>query len=140
MPRTPSYLLTVEKRIAAWSHLCVGPSLAILDIVAGTIHGERKEQVWNVATHIHFHVKSVRKFLHALGEIAIEERTKFRSFATAERLREGLTRYGYEEFASLPIDDAVLQFLYLAIRDGASYLVEEPVVPNEINRIADDFY
>ena len=145
MPQSRSYMSLVEGRIAAWSCLCTAPTLANLDIVIGCLHGERKEEVWNVATHIHFHIKTVRVFLHALGELAIEERATFRSFATIEALRGGLKKYGYTEFSKLPLEKEVLMFLYLSIRDGASFLMGSPkecklYCLNDTSRVSDDFY
>lgn len=145
MPQSRSYLSLVEGRIAAWSCLCSAPTLSTLDTVVGCIRGERKEEVWNVATHVHFHVKSIRVFLHALGELAIEERATFRSFATIEALRGGLKKYGYTEFSKLPLEEEVLMFLYLSIRDGATFLVETPLecklhCLNDTNRVSDDYY
>lgn len=144
MPQFRSYLSLVEKRIAAWSRLCERPTLEMLDAVVGSVIGERKEEIWNVATHIHFHVKSVRQFLHALGELAIEERASFRSFATIPSLRAGLAKYGYVELSQLPIANDVLLFLYFAIRDGASFLKERDAIELRClsmdDRVADDYY
>ena len=74
---------------------------------------DEKQQLWILTAYTHYNLISPTIFFDFLMEIAIEEKARFTSFATAEKLRKWPTNPIPAKF-----QDNFLVFLYLAIRDG----------------------
>ncbi len=112
-----SYYKSIKSRVAAWVSLTTNLNKSrFFDITHPLkLSEEDKEHLWILICYCHYHLISPTAFFDFLMEVAIEERIRFTSFATAEALRK---------WPMTPVPDKFqnnfLVFLYLAIRDGSS--------------------
>lgn len=111
------YLTTVNTRAKGWRMLCEKPTKSRLEKAVGGASAEQQEKVWNIITHVHFHVKDVQIFINTLVELVIEERVTFTSFADPEKIRNHM-------LCDLEnLSDESLMFVFYALRDGERYLL-----------------
>jgi hypothetical protein len=111
-----SFYKSIKSRVAAWISLTTNLNKnKFLDITYPLkLSEEEKQQLWILVAYCHYHLISPTAFFDFLMEVAIEERVRFTSFATAEALRKWPMTPIPDKF-----QDNFLVFLYIAIRDGS---------------------
>lgn len=116
---TFSYLSNLQIRIKLWTLLCQKPSVHIFRSLFGPLHlpEPHQESFWLLANSIHYNISDVKGFFETLMELAVEEKTRFHSFATARNLRPWIQ--------DSHLTDKSLVRIYLCIRDGERYLREQ---------------
>ncbi len=110
-----SYYKSLNSRAAAWISLVTTLNKNKYEDMVYPLNltDDEKQQLWILTAYTHYNLISPTIFFDFLMEIAIEEKARFTSFATAEKLRKWPTNPIPAKF-----QDNFLVFLYLAIRDG----------------------
>lgn len=110
-----SYYLSVSRRVRAWTSLVTNLDKNKFDdmVYPLKLTQDEKQQLWILIAYAHYYLISPVAFFEFLMEVAIEEKTRFTSFATAEKLRKWPASPVPARF-----QDNFLVYLYLAIRDG----------------------
>lgn len=112
-PKT--YYKSLNSRAAAWISLVTGLNKNKFEdmVIPLKLTEDEKQQLWILIAYTHYNLISPTIFFDFLMEMAIEEKARFTSFATAEKLRKWPTNPIPARF-----QDNFLVFLYIAIRDG----------------------
>lgn len=110
-----SYYVSVRNRAAAWTCLVTNLNKNRFEDMVYPLRltQDEKQQLWILVAYAHYNLISPVVFFDFLMEVAIEEKTRFTSFATAESLRKWPASPVPTRF-----QDNFLLYLYLAIRDG----------------------
>ena len=112
-----SYYSSLNTRAAAWTTLVTNLNKNRFEDMVYPLkltHNE-KQQLWILVAYAHYNLISPVVFFDFLMEVAIEEKSLFTSFATAEKLRKWPASPVPAKF-----QDNFLLYFYLAIRDGGS--------------------
>lgn len=119
MPET--YLASIQRRTRVWVNQTSEPHKNKFHEFTSllNLNEDQKQKLWMIICYCHLHLISPLAFFDFLAEIAVEERVRLTSFASAEKLRA---------WPKNPIpatfQDNFLVFVYLAIRDGLNAYVQ----------------
>ena len=114
-----SYLSTIKIRTNTWTRLISNLNKQQFHDIfyKQDLTDNQKQRLWLLLAYCNYHLLNPSTFFDFLGEAAIEEKVTLKSFSTADVLRS----WGKNSVPS-HIQDNILVFLYLVIRDGGRVL------------------